>query len=62
VDDRALIRLIRRSPILDAPARRHWLAVLPHLTPDDRERLQEILEDLTPQPRLRRGEGEHTRP
>ena len=39
----SLAHLIRRSPALDASARRQWLAVLPHLTPDDRERLREIL-------------------
>src|SRR5262245_47656081 len=38
-----LAQLIRRSLALDASARRQWLAVLPHLTPDDRERLREIL-------------------
>ena len=59
----SLAQLIRRSPALDASARRQWLAVLPHLTPDDRERLREILSgaersDLTPQPPRRRGEGE----
>jgi hypothetical protein len=41
--DRSLAQLIRRSPALDASARRQWLAVLPHLAPDDRERLREIL-------------------
>jgi hypothetical protein len=68
--DASLAQLIRRSPALDASARRQWLAVLPHLTPDDWERLREILlGDLTPQPLrganigcadipLRRGEGE----
>ncbi|MCC7370634.1 MAG: hypothetical protein IT306_19595 [Chloroflexi bacterium] len=39
----SLAQLIRRSPELDAPARRHWLAVLPHLTDEDRQRLREIL-------------------
>jgi hypothetical protein len=39
----SLTRLIRQSPALDATARRHWLAVLPHLTPEDRERLRDIL-------------------
>jgi len=57
-NDPTLARLIRRSPALDASARRQWLAVLPHLSPDDRERLREILEDLTPHPPLRRGEEE----
>jgi hypothetical protein len=41
--DPTLARLIRRSPVLDASARRHWLSVLPHLTEDDRARLREIL-------------------
>ena len=66
----SLAQLVRRSPALDGAARRQWLAVLPHLTPDDRERLREILlVDLNhayhgapdphgPQPPLRRGEGE----
>ena len=65
-----LAQLIRRSPALDPAARRQWLAVLPHLTPDDRERLREILlggsphpprphEPLTPRPPLpHAGEGE----
>jgi hypothetical protein len=39
----SLAQLIRRSPALDASARRQWLAVLPHLTADDRMRLREIL-------------------
>ena len=41
----SLAQLIRRSPVLDPPARRQWLAVLPHLTQDDRDRLREILQD-----------------
>ena len=47
-----LAQLIRRSPALDAAARQRWLAVLPHLTDEDRARLREILTsgDLTPQP------------
>jgi hypothetical protein len=60
-----LAQMIRRSPILDASARRQWLAVLPHLTPDDRDRLREILLEGAPHPptaarrddRLRHGEG-----
>ncbi len=39
----SLAQVIRRSPALDATARRHWLAVLPHLTTEDQERLREIL-------------------
>jgi hypothetical protein len=64
----SLAQLIRRSPALDASARRQWLAVLPHLTPDDRERLREILLDARPNDHTplgrrkrrpyRRGEGE----
>ena len=47
----SLAQLIRRSPALDAAARRQWLAVLPHLSPEDRERLREILaEAITPHP------------
>jgi hypothetical protein len=46
----SLGQLIRRSPALDVSARRHWLAVLPHLTADDRERLREILMDDAPEP------------
>jgi hypothetical protein len=38
-----LARLIRRSRALDSSLRRHWLRVLAHLTPADRERLAEIL-------------------
>jgi hypothetical protein len=48
--DPTLARLIRRSPVLDASARRHWLSVLPHLTEDDRARLREILTEPTPEP------------
>ena len=44
----SLAQMIRRSPLLDASARRHWLAVLPHLTPDDQERLREILTTVPP--------------
>lgn len=40
--------MIRQSRALDAVARRHWLAVLPHLTADDRARLREILADASP--------------
>lgn len=43
--DLSLARLIRRSRALDAVARRHWLAVLPHLATEDRERLRGILLD-----------------
>jgi len=50
--DPSLARLIRRSRALDGVARRHWLAVLPHLTADDRARLREILrDDSTADPR-----------
>ena len=52
----SLAQLIRRSPVLDAAARRRWLAVLPHLTDEDRARLREILlsdseNDLATRPR-----------
>jgi hypothetical protein len=43
--DATLARLIRRSRALDAQTRRHWLAVLPHLEAEDRERLRTILLD-----------------
>ena len=46
----SLAQMIRRSPILDASARRQWLAVLPHLTPDDRDRLRAILLEGAPHP------------
>jgi hypothetical protein len=38
-----LARLVRRSWMLDPLMKRHWLRVLPHLTPFDRARLREIL-------------------
>lgn len=41
--DPGLTRLLRKTRALDPAARRHWLAVLPHLTPEDRERLRQIL-------------------
>ncbi len=44
----SLAQLIRRSPSLNAAERRRWLAVLPHLSPDDRQRLHEILLDADP--------------
>jgi hypothetical protein len=43
--DLSLARLIRRGRALDAVTRRHWLAVLPHLATEDRERLRSILLD-----------------
>ena len=43
--DQSLARLIRRGRALDAVARRNWLAVLPHLATEDRERLRGILLD-----------------
>ena len=46
--DPSLARLIRRSRALDAVARRRWLAVLPHLSGEDRARLREILHAATP--------------
>jgi hypothetical protein len=47
--DRELARLIRRSRALGAVQKRHWLRVLPHLSPLDRLRLRAILaSELTP--------------
>ena len=43
IDQRELGRLIRRSQVLDASLKRHWLGVLPYLTPSDRKRLADIL-------------------
>jgi hypothetical protein len=59
----SLAQMIRCSPILDASARRQWLAVLPHLTPDDRDRLREILLEGAPHrpPPLRGSGGEGSR-
>lgn len=59
-DAATLARLIRHSPALDAAARRRWLAVLPHLTPDDCERLRELLME-SPEP-LREGEEKSGEP
>jgi hypothetical protein len=54
----SLAQMIRRSPVLDASARRQWLAVLPHLTPDDRDRLRAILLEGVPHsPTPLRGKG-----
>ncbi len=39
-----LARFIRRTPLLDLELRRHWLSILPYLTPADRVRLREILQ------------------
>lgn len=36
--------LVRRSRLLDGVSKRRWLAVLPYLTPSDRDRLTRILE------------------
>jgi hypothetical protein len=36
-------RLIHASRLLDPIAKRHWLRVLPWLTPADRRRLRQIL-------------------
>jgi hypothetical protein len=38
-----LAATIRRSPLLDPALKRHWLRVLPHLAPRERERLGAIL-------------------
>ena len=40
---RDLARRIRASRVLTPALRRYWLAVLPHLEPEDRERLEAIL-------------------
>ena len=41
--DRSLARLVRKSRVLDAVAKRNWLNLLPYLTPHDRERLESLL-------------------
>ena len=46
-----LTRLIRRSRLLDPIAKRHWLELLPYLTPSDRARLEDILNAETSAPR-----------
>jgi hypothetical protein len=35
--------LIRRSTLIDGVTKRRWLAVLPYLTPTDRDRLARLL-------------------
>ena len=47
-DHRTLAAAIRRSPALDPVMKRHWLRVLPHLAPRERERLEEILRPPVP--------------
>jgi hypothetical protein len=61
VSTRELARLIRGSRALDGSLKRHWLRVLAHLTPTDRERLAEILRradagTVSPAERPSRGE------
>jgi hypothetical protein len=41
---RDLAKRIRASRVLSGSAKRQWLAVLPHLRPEDRARLQTILD------------------
>jgi hypothetical protein len=38
---------IRRSALLEPALKRHWLRVLPHLAPRERDRLREILDAPT---------------
>jgi hypothetical protein len=45
---RDLARRIRASRVLTPALRRYWLAVLPHLEPEDRERLETILRRAAP--------------
>jgi hypothetical protein len=45
---RDLARRIRASRVLTPALRRYWLAVLPHLEPEDRERLEAILRRAAP--------------
>ncbi len=40
---RELAARVRASKYLSGRLKRHWLTVLPHLRPDDRERLDAIL-------------------
>jgi len=42
--DPALSALIRGSPLLDPAMKRHWLRILPLLSPRDVERLRETLQ------------------
>jgi hypothetical protein len=37
------VAAIRRSALLDPALKRHWLRVLPHLAPRERDRLRGIL-------------------
>ncbi len=45
-----LTRLVRQTRLLDPIAKRHWLKLLPYLTPTDRARLEEILRAETNSP------------
>jgi len=42
-DQRELRRLLSGSRLIEPAAKRHWLRVLPVLTPADRDRLAQIL-------------------
>lgn len=53
-DTRTIARAIRTSSVLDEALKKHWLAVLPHLTPEDRRQLWTILNQAEQQ--LRRVE------
>jgi len=43
--ERELVRLIRRSSVMDPVLKRQWLRILPHLKPADLARLESILAD-----------------
>lgn len=45
---RELARRVRASTVLTPIVRRYWLAVLPHLAPADRARLDDILRRAAP--------------
>ncbi|HEV2122368.1 MAG TPA: hypothetical protein VGW38_06305 [Chloroflexota bacterium] len=44
-DARVLAKRVRASKALTGQQKRYWLAVLPHLLPEDRARLDAILTD-----------------
>ena len=45
---RDLARRVRQNRALSGSQKRYWLAVLPHLKPEDRERLDAILRGDAP--------------
>ncbi|MBI3977094.1 MAG: hypothetical protein HY331_02805 [Chloroflexi bacterium] len=55
-DDRTIARAIRKSRLMDAALKKHWLAVLPHLAAEDRVRLWAILVEANGQ--IQRGKAE----